>query len=193
MPPPEPILPPAPDFAATSLGALAPWLAGDRPPPVDDWHPAHCGTIDIRITADGRWLHEGAPIRRPAMVRLFSRILRREADGSHVLVTPAERMTIIVEDAALLAVEMKVEGAGRDGRIAFRLETGDIVIADAAHPLRLRDGPAGRLPYLVVRGTPDRPIEARLARPVYYALADMADADGAVWSAGTRFVIGDLA
>lgn len=182
-----------PDFAGSSLDALAQWARGDAPPPVERWHPAHCGSIDIRISADGRWFHEGSPINRPAMVRLFSRVLRREEDGSFVLVTPAERMTITVEDAPFLAVEMKVEGEGAATRLAFRLNTDEVVVADADHPLELRDGPAGKLPYLHVRTAGHGPLEARLARPVYYALAELADETGSVWSAGQIFQIGDIA
>lgn len=184
---------PLPDFATSPLDDLATWIHADAPPPVDTWHPDRTGVIDIRIAADGRWFHEGGEIRRPAMVRLFSRILRREDDGSFVLVTPAERLAITVDDAPFVAVEMKVEGDGKGRRIAFRLNSGDIVIAGADHPITLRDGPAGRLPYLHVRGPADRSLDARLSRAVYYALVDLADADGAVDSDGRRFVIGDVA
>lgn len=182
---------PVPDFASSPLDALARFADEDRAPPVDDWHPAREGVIDILIAADGRWYHEGGEIARPAMVRLFSRILRREGDGGFVLVTPAEKLAILVDDAPFVAVECKVEGEGAGQRIALRLNSGDIVVAGPDHPLRLRDGPAGRLPYLHVRGPADRALEARLARPVYYALADLADADGRVLSDGARFALGD--
>lgn len=182
-------LSPLPDFNTASLAELMAFADGDAPPPVDAWHPEHCGTIDIRIAADGRWYHEGSEIRRAAMTRLFSRILRREADGAHVLVTPAEKMTIAVEDAPFVAVEMRAEA----GRLIFRLSSGDIIVAGPAHPLTLRDGPAGRLPYLRVRGTAQRPLEARLARPVYYALAELADAGGRVTSDDVSFAIGEVA
>jgi hypothetical protein len=181
------ILPP--DFSNATMADIMAFAGADALPPVDDWNPAHCGSIDIRIMADGRWFHEGSEIRRPAMVRLFSRVLRRESDGSHVLVTPAERLTIMVDDAPFIAVELREEA----GALIFRLNTSDIIIAGAQHPLRLRDGPAGRLPYLHVRGTDDRPLEARLARPVYYQLAELADARGRVHSGGATFVIGDAA
>lgn len=188
-----PMLKPLPDFAASSLSALAQWADSDQAPPVDQWHPTHEGRIDIRIAADGRWFHEGGEIKRPAMVRLFSRILRREADGSFVLVTPAEKLAISVDDAPFVAVEMKVEGEGEQQSIAFRLNSGDIVIAAAAHPLVLRDGPAGRLPYLHVRHAGSGVLEARLTRAVYFELAELADAQGRVASAGMPFTIGDLA
>lgn len=180
---------PPPDFSAATLADITAFAAEDALPPVDLWNPVHCGAIDIRVAADGRWFHEGSEIRRHAMVRLFSRVLRREADGSHVLVTPAEKLTIMVDDAPFIAIELREEA----GALVFRLNTSDIIIAGPRHPLRLRDGPAGRLPYLHVRGPDDRPLEARLARPVYYQLAELADARGCVHSGGATFTIGDVA
>ncbi|QJQ31642.1 DUF1285 domain-containing protein [Sphingomonas lacunae] len=187
-----PLTNPPPDFAATSLAALAEWAQGDRLPPVADWHPAREGVIDIVIRADGRWFHEGGEITRPAMVRLFSRILRREEDGRHVLVTPAEKLTIGVEDAAFLAVEMKCEDSALGQTLAFRLNTGDVVIAGPDHPLVLRAGPAGLLPYLQVRTAGAGVLEARLARPVYYDLALLADEAGRVASGGVSFAVGEM-
>src|SRR3546814_1423062 len=95
---------------------LAPLLRqiGDtRLPPVDKWNPPHCGDSEMRIAADGTWFHQGTPIRRPEMVRLFSRIVRREADGGYVLVTPVEKLDILVEDAPFVAVAVESEGEGR--------------------------------------------------------------------------------
>jgi hypothetical protein len=184
-----PITAPPPDFAHAALGEVMAWIDSERLPPVEQWHPAREGRIDIRIAADGRWVHEGGEMTRPAMVRLFSRILRREADGGYVLVTPAEKLAIMVEDAPLIAVEAR---AG-EGGLLLRLNTDDVVPLDAAHPLRLRDGPAGRLPYLHVRGPAERPVEARLSRALFYELAEQADADGMIASAGARFPLGDPA
>ena len=184
-------LPPPPDFARSSLSGLIAFVDGDALPPVDSWHPAHCGQIDIRIAADGRWYHEGGEISRPAMVRLFSRVLRREADGRHVLVTPAERLDITVDDAPFVAVELRQDRIDGQPCLLFRLNTDAIIVAGPDHPLVIRDGPAGRLPYLHVSGPFDRPLQARLARPVYYALADLADATGKVTSMGSAYGIGD--
>lgn len=184
-------MPSVPDFTATSLDDLAAFIAGDTLPPVERWSPAHSGTIDIRIAADGRWFHEGGEIARPAMVRAFSRILRREGDGSYALVTPAEKLAITVEDAPLLAVEARVEGEGAAQTIALRLNTDHMVLIGADHPLVSRDGPAGRLPYLRVSGSAERPVEARLSRSTYYQLAEIADGDGRVWSGGMRFALAD--
>lgn len=185
------LLPPLPDFANASLDMLGDWLDGDTPPPVEQWHPAREGRIDIRIAADGRWFHEGGEIRRPAMVRLFSRVLRREADGSFVLVTPAEKLTITVEDTPFIAVEMKSEGEGVARRLAFRLNTGEVVVAGADHPLDFDGAAAEPHPTLHVRGTIGNGLTARLERSVYYEAVELALTEGAeppaLWSLGARF------
>lgn len=179
-------MPPA-DLAGLSLADIA-RLAGERRlPPVEQWNPAHCGHSAMRIAADGTWFHEGAPIRRPEMVRLFSSILRREPDGRFVLVTPVEKLDIDVEDAPFLAVELRSEGEGEGRRMAFRLNTDDLVVASADHPLRFEARAEGPHPYLSVRGG----LDALIARPVYYELAELAIAEGrdppALWSEGARF------
>ena len=180
---------PLPDLATLSLAEIARLASERRLPPVEQWQPAHCGPSDMRIARDGTWFHQGSPIGRPEMVRLFSSILRRERDGSYVLVTPVEKLDIEVEDAPFVAVEMKVEGSGSDTRLAFRLNTGDLVTAGRDHPLRFADGGDGPRPYLLVRGG----LEALVARSVYYDLADLAvggnDAEPGVWSDGAFFAI----
>jgi hypothetical protein len=180
---------PPPDFDTLTIADIARLAESDRLPPVERWHPAHCGDSEMRIARDGTWFHQGAPIARPAMVRAFSRVLRREPDGSHVLVTPVEKLTIAVEDAPFVALEMKAEGEGRDATLAFRLNTGELVTASADHPLRFEERADGPHPYLHVRGG----LEALVARPVYYDLAERALAgDGdppGVWSAGAFFAL----
>lgn len=180
---------PLPDLASLSLAEIARLAAAKRLPPVEQWQPAHCGPSDMRIARDGTWYHQGSPIGRAEMVRLFSSILRREGDGSYVLVTPVEKLDIEVEDAPFVAVEMKAEGSGDAARLAFRLNTGDLVTAGAAHPLRFAGGEDGPRPYLHVRGG----LEALVARPVYYELAERAIADAGaapgVWSDGAFFAI----
>lgn len=179
--------PPPPDFSRLSLAEIARLAGEDRLPPVDSWNPDHCGHSDMRIAADGTWYHQGSPIGRPAMVRLFSTILRREPDGRHVLVTPVEKLDIDVEDAAFAAVEMKAEGTGPAMRLAFRLNSGDIVVAGPEHGLRFAAHDAGPRPYLHVR----RGLEALIARPVYYQLAEIAlendTTPPGVWSDGAFF------
>jgi hypothetical protein len=172
------------DVASLSLAEVAQALAERRLPPVDQWQPAHCGHSDMRITRDGSWYHSGQPIRRPAMVRLFSTILRREPDGSHVLVTPAEKLSIEVELAAFVATAMKSEGDGKGRQIAFELNSGDAVILGPQHPLRIS---AEGVPLVGVRGG----LQASLSRPVYYEMAELALTEGAdrpgVWSDGAFF------
>jgi hypothetical protein len=176
-----------PDFAAMSLTDVAKALAEKRLPPVENWHPTHCGDSEMRVARDGTWFHQGSPIGRVEMVRLFSTILRREADGGYVLVTPGEKLDITVDDAPFVAVEVKNEGAGRDRSLAFRLNTGDLVVAGLEHVLRFEERDDGPHPYLHVRGG----LEALVARSVYYELAEMALDDGAeplgLWSDGAFF------
>src|SRR3954468_12259551 len=165
-----PMAPAPDDLAALSLADIARLSAEKKLPPVDQWNPTHCGDSDMRIARDGTWFHQGSPIGRPAMVRLFSTILRREEDGRFVLVTPVEKLDIEVEDAPFVAVELKAEGEGEARSLAFRLNTGDVVVAGPEHPLRFEAGPEGPHPYLRVRGG----LEALIARPVYYELAELA-------------------
>ena len=158
-----------------------------RLPPVDKWQPERCGHSNMRIARDGTWYHQGSPIRRAAMVRLFSTILRREPDGSHVLVTPVEKLYIEVETTAFRAIAMQSEGNRRERRIAFKLDSGDALILGRDHPLRIVPDERGPSPRLLVR----HGLEAELTRPVYYELAELALAEGneppGVWSEGTFF------
>lgn len=175
------------ELQGISLADLQKLIDERRLPPVDKWNPKRCGHSGMKIARDGTWYHEGAPILRPAMVRLFSTVLRREPDGSHVLVTPAEKLDIEVEFTAFRAVAMRVEGTGRDRRIAFLLDSGDAVILDPDHPLHVVNTDSGPSPRLLVRYG----LEAGLTRSVYYELAELALAAGeqppGVWSDGSFF------
>jgi hypothetical protein len=175
------------DLQGISLAELQKLADERRLPPVDQWNPAVCGHSGMRIARDGTWYHEGAPIRRPAMVRLFSTVLRREPDGRHVLVTPAEKLDIEVEATAFRAIAMQVEEQGREQRIGFALDSGDAVILGPDHPLRLVETDNGPSPRLLVR----HGLEAELTRPVYYELAELALSSGeqpaGFWSDGTFF------
>ena len=186
---PAPSLPK--DFSQLSLTEAAELLAARKLPPVESWHPERAGDSAMEIRADGSWYHEGGRINRPAMVKLFSTILRREPDGGHVLVTPAERMTIAVEDTPFRAVEMKSEGEGAARKLVFRLDTDDLVIAGADHPLTFGSDPDDPDPRLHVRGAVGNGLEARIDRALYYEIVEMAlGEDGgrpAIWSNGVRF------
>lgn len=179
------------DLQGVSLAELQRLVDERKLPPVDKWNPERCGHSGMRIARDGTWFHEGSPINRPAMVRLFSTVLRREPDGSHVLVTPVERLEIDVEGAAFRATEMQTDGEGKNRRIAFKLDSGDAVIAGAANPISLVETPEGPSPRVEVR----HGLEAELSRGIYYELAEIALEEGGnppgVWSCGTFFALCD--
>jgi uncharacterized protein len=162
--------------------------AGRAAPPVEKWHPETCGDIDIVIRADGSWVHEGSPIGRPEMVRLFSSVLRKDEDGETYLVTPVEMMRIRVEDAPFLAVEMDRGERGGDALLTFRTNVGDVVEAGPDHPIRVSSTAEGFVPYLLVRGR----LEARLTRALAVELADLVEEtpEGLVLrSGGARFAV----
>lgn len=173
--------------------AAAKQAPGRGLPPVHLWNPAHSGEIDIVITADGRWVHEGATINRAPLVRLFSTVLRKDPDG-YWLVTPVEKMRITVEDAPFVATAVDA-GADAEGRPVLRFTTnvGDEVEAGPDHLIRVEIDPATDepRPYLHVR----RGLEALISRPVFYELVEMAaERDGTlgVESGGTWFPIGPV-
>ena len=173
-----------------SLAELQRLIDERQLPPVDKWNPERCGHSGMRIARDGTWYHEGAPIRRPAMVRLFSTVLRREPDGRHVLVTPVEKLDIDVETTAFRAIAMRADGDGNEQQISFALDSGDAVILEKDHPLRIVASDSGPSPRLLVR----HGLEAELSRPVYYELAELALAADperpGVWSGGAFFPLG---
>lgn len=180
--------------AGRSLADLAAAIDGKRLPPVDQWNPEHCGDSGMRIAADGTWFHMGSPITRPAMVRLFSTVLRREPDGGHVLVTPAEKLAIQVDVTPFRAIAMTSEGLAESRRIAFELDSGDAVILGPGHPLRMAEQEQGPSPRILVR----HGLEALVVRPVYYELAAIALAEApqnpenwprGVWSDGAFFAL----
>ena len=170
---------PPPDLAALSLEQIAELASARKLPPVDQWHPQSSSDSQMQIKADGRWFHADGEVRRPAMVRAFASLLRRDPDGQHWLVTPHEQQSIVVEDAAFIATDVARQGAA----LAFRLNTDDTVLAGPDHPLIARG--TAELPsiYLAVRhGT-----EARINRGTWLQLVELADADLTVTSQGARF------
>jgi uncharacterized protein len=175
----------------TDLDAMLKAAAGDKLPPVDSWNPPYCGDIGMAIKADGTWFYLGSPIGRKPMVRLFSRILRRDPDGKYFLVTPVEKVDVAVADAPFLAVQMEVAGTGADQRLTFRTNVDDVVTAGPENPLRfvLEPSSGGLKPYVRVRGR----LDALVTRAVYYDLVELAVPDGSrdatpgLWSAGAWF------
>lgn len=168
--------------------------SGQKPPP-GARHVVDHGDLDMKIARDGTWFYRGTPITRQRLVKLFASVLHREADGSFWLVTPAERGRLAVEDAPFLAVEVNSAGAGRDRCLTFRTNLDEIVAAGAEHPLRIESNASGEPePYILVRPG----LEARLNRPVFYELVDLADAERGegggpfgLWSDGVFFDLGD--
>ncbi|MDZ4310124.1 MAG: DUF1285 domain-containing protein [Cypionkella sp.] len=139
------------------------------PPPVHLWHPPFCGDIDMRIARDGNWFHEGSPIGRMPMVKLFSSILRREGD-EYFLVTPVEKVRIRVDDAPMLAVDFEVEGEGQSQLLRFFTKTEDEVVANAANPIRVDRGAGGEpSPYVHIRAG----LEALIDRKSFYRLIEL--------------------
>jgi len=182
--------PAARNVGISGLEALLKEQGGKGHPPVERWNPPYCGDIGMRIRSDGTWLYQGSPIGRKPLVRLFSTVLRKDADGRTYLVTPAEKVDVQVDDAPFLAVEMQVEGEGRDQMLSFRTNVDDIVRCGPANPIRfVVEAAAGGLkPYLLVRGR----LEALLTRALYYDLVELAVEEGddlVIWSGGARFVL----
>ena len=175
------------DLQGVSLAELQKLIDDRRLPPVERWNPERCGHSAMRIARDGTWYHEGTPIARPAMARLFSTVLRREPDGSHVLVTPVEKLEIDVDSTAFRAVEMRSDGEGQSRRIIFALDSGDAVILGPGHPLTIVSTDRGPSPRILVR----HGLEAELSRSAYYELAELALAEGndppGLWSDGAFF------
>lgn len=157
------------------LEALIKAQSGKGPPPVEQWNPPYCGDIGMKIRSDGVWFYQGSPIGRMPLVKLFAGVLRKDDDGKHYLVTPAEKIDVAVEDAPFLAVEMEVKGGGRKQSLTFRTNVDDIVEASAAHPIRfaVETGSGGLKPYLLVRGR----LEALVTRALYYDLVELAVED----------------
>ncbi len=172
---------PPPELAGLSLSEIAALVEQRKLPPVEQWRPQAVGDSDMRIAADGAWYHQGGKITRPAMVRAFSALLMRDGD-EHWLVTPRQKLSIVVEDAAFVAVDMKREA----NHLAFRLNTDELVIAGPEHPLTARGSVETPAIYLAAR----QGLEARLNRSTWIQLAEIAaeydhpqvESQGAVFS-----------
>ena len=182
------------DLMVAARDAAKAGAAGKGLPPVHLWNPPFCGDLDIRIASDGTWYYMGTPIGRPALVRLFSTILKRE-NGKHFLVTPIEKVGIRVDDAPFLAVEMLKESDQRGPWLRFRTNVDDWVACDSTHRLRFEAAADGGLtPYLHVRAD----LWAKVTRAIYYDLVDIGEermVDGrqmfGVVSAGEFFAMSD--
>jgi hypothetical protein len=155
-----------------ALAGAAKTASGKGLPPVDLWNPPYCGEIDMRIAADGTWFYRKTPIARPALVKLFASILKREGDR-YFLVTPVEKCGIAVDDEPFLAVELRIDGDGATTRLSFRTNVDDWVQCGGDHPLRFEPeaGTGGLKPYLHVR----RNLWAKVTRALFYDLVDLGE------------------
>lgn len=164
-------------------------------PPIDKWHPDLSGDIDMKILRDGTWLFKGNPLKREALVQLFSTILRRESDGEFYLVTPVEKWRLQVEDTPLIAHGLTVQGQGRDQVLTLTLNTGEPVVLGADHPLRMETYPESGDPRPVIDVV--HGLEARVVTAAYYELSDYVVAKEGdesvlgVWSDGIFFDLSD--
>ena len=176
---------PPPELASLSLGEIAELVAKRKLPALEGWAPQREGDSEMRIAADGKWFHRGREIGRAAMVRAFSTLLLRDEAGQHWLLSPFEKLTIAVDDAAFVAVDMSVA----EGNLAFRLNTDEFVVAGPEHPIRASGDPNVPALYLAVRSG----CEARLNRSTYEQLVQHAIALGGdpltVASGGVRFAL----
>lgn len=173
---------PPPELSSLSLLEIAELIKARKLPPIEKWAPTEILDSKMRIAASGQWFHEGRPIARAAMVRAFSSLLWRDEDGAHWLLTPQDKQTIEVEDAAFIAVDVIEKGPD----LAFRLNSDELVIAGPDNPIIARGDRDAPALYLGLRHR----LEARLNRSTYLQLAEIAMAHGEDWhvrSGGTAF------
>jgi len=161
-----------PSLALDGIAGAARRASGKGPPPVHLWNPPFCGNLDMRISADGTWFYLGTPIGRPALVKLFASVLKRE-DDRYYLVTPVEKCGIVVDDAPFLAVEMQVEEATGGRTLHFRTNVDDWVACGPDHALRFEPEPhsGGLKPYVHVR----RDLWAKVTRALFYDLVELGE------------------
>ena len=154
---------------AGPLEKLARAAADEKLPPVDAWQPTVQKEMELRISRDGAWHYLGSPIARPSLVRLLSRVMKREGED-FFLVSPVEKLRIEVEDAPFLAVELECAGESQSQRLVFRTNVDDVVIAGKAHPIWVNEDPISGAPspYIEVRDG----LWALINRAVYYELAE---------------------
>jgi uncharacterized protein len=144
-----------------------------KPAPVETWHPPFCGDIDMRIARDGTWFYGGTPIGRPALVKLFASILRKDPER-YVLVTPVECVGIKVEDVPFVAVEMHEMSSSDGPALRLRTNVDDEILVDRDHPLKFERGEAdGVVPYVLVRGG----LWARLTRTLFFDLVERGEVE----------------
>jgi len=140
-------------------------------PPVAQWDPPYSGEIDIRIASDGSWHHEGKPIERDSLVKLFASILKHEADDEYYLVSPVEKFRIQVDDAPFLATEVETQYCEAELLLIFTTNLGDRIVADETHPIEVDERNGEPRPYLSVRDN----LLALISRNLFYQLVELAE------------------
>lgn len=178
--------------SAESIAASAAEVTKGGLPPVESWNPPFCGDLDMRIARDGTWFYLGTPIGRPALVKLFSSIIRKDGN-SYFLVTPVEKVGITVDDAPFVAIDFDAAGAGEAQKLRFETHVGDRFVAGPEHPIRVAYDDEGEpSPYVLVR----RNLEALIDRKSFYRLVDLGvqhEVDGVdwfgLWSGGAFFPV----
>ena len=161
-------------------------------PPVDEWNPEYCGDIGMEIKSDGTWHYMGTPIARQKIVKLFSRILRREKDNSFVLVTPVEKVLVKVADAPFIATFVEIIGEGKNLNLKFDTNVDDTIVASKDYPIRVSidENTNEPSPYVLIR----KNLEAKISRSVFYELVNIAEHYNdkfGVWSGGSFFAFSD--
>lgn len=172
-------------------------IKGRGPAPVHLWDPPFCGDMDMRIARDGTWIHEGKAIRRAALVELFASVLMLGDDGDYYLVTPVEKVRIQVEDCPFVAVDMDVEGKGKQQNLTFTTNIGEKVEAGEGNRLSFEVNPDSGEPHPVLHVRSG--LNALINRAVFYRLVDLAERGESpaglpalgIWSGGQFFVLGE--
>ena len=170
--------------SASDAGEPLPTVTGRPAPPIENWHPAYCGEMDMEIRADGSWWHEGTAIRRHEFVRLFASILKRESDGEYYLVTPAEKVRIRVQLHPLMVVDAEYSEGPSGPTLMLSLNTGGCIPLDAEHPLALEPA-AGNAAYVTLGNG----LTALFSRAAWYRLVELADDAGIIHSAGQAIAL----
>lgn len=158
---------------------------GRHPAPLDQWHPDYCGDIDMAISSDGTWYHEGVMIKRPELWQLFAGILRREADDEYYLVTPVEKCRVNVELHPLIITDMQCDVSGESAQLLAVLNAGGVFPVGPEYPLRLEKKAGGAAYIELPHG-----LSALCSRAAWYRLVDLAADDHSIASGGAKFFLG---
>ena len=155
------------------------WVTERQPPPVERWHPEHCGDIGMEIREDGSWWHDGSPIRRIELVQLFASILRLEEDQQYYLVTPVEKVIVSVALHPLRIIDAEPLAGHSPEVLILTLNTGGQIPLDRRHTLT-PEPRAADAAYVTL----DNGLTALFTRAAWYRLVNEADDKGSIMSDG---------